>query len=201
MHIKRYSLLALPLLLNACAGMPSEYYANRGDPENQLSASSDLVTIDLATPSALDQLSRILTQSPPDRAMLGCSSQALMCEKASALIAKHHVSVSSDENATNSVILIYEHVVANSCENHYVDYEDGNGYNLNHPSFGCSIRLNSVHMVTDKKQFTHPNSMDSSDGEKVGQTYDTYLKPTPSVQQNNSAISEGSTTATASGAK
>ena len=60
---------------------------------------------------------------------------------------------------------------ARDCENRYID-DTINPYNLNHPTFGCSISVNMVQMVTDKREFTNPSLMDYPDANKMRQVMD-----------------------------
>ena len=51
-----------------------------------------------------------------------------------------------------------------------------NPYNLNHPTFGCSIASNMVQMVSDKGQFVSPELTGFGDGNKAVQAYGTYIE-------------------------
>jgi type IV pilus biogenesis protein CpaD/CtpE len=79
-------------------------------------------------------------------------------------------------SADNNVTLVYERIQARDCESRYID-NPVNPYNLNHPTFGCSLAVNMVQMVSDKRQFTNPAIMDYPDAFKAGQAMQAYGTP------------------------
>ena len=163
------------LVLSACSKVPPEAYANRGDPESMLSVSSEVVNVNLTSPNSLHELSDRITQDTPTRAILNCSQNDALCSRATTILSKYKIDVQRTGSG-NNISLIYEQVIARDCENRYID-NSSNMNNLNMPTFGCSLRSNTVQMVTDKRQFTNPGLLDLPDGEKALQTYDSYLKP------------------------
>jgi hypothetical protein len=52
-----------------------------------------------------------------------------------------------------------------------------NPYNLNHPTFGCTIASNMVQMVSDKREFTNPGLTGEADGLKTSQRVGFYNTP------------------------
>ncbi len=169
--------LSFLLLLTACSEIPSATYFNRGDPENLLDVSSEVVNLNLTSASSLGELSNMVSQDPPTRAELNCNSSDGLCMEARQVFEQYNIPVQSG-GAGSGVTLVYERVVARDCENRYID-NSVNPYNLHPPTFGCSITGNMVQMVSDKRQFTNPNLLDFQDGEKAVQTYRGYLKPPP----------------------
>jgi hypothetical protein len=168
------------LLFSACSQIPPEAYTNRGDPENLLDLSTEIVNMSLNSPGALARLSDTLAEDPPSRAELSCARGEKLCTEARKVFDKHGVPVQVGGHG-NGATLVYERVLARDCENRYID-NSINPYNLNHPTFGCSVRANMVQQVSDKRQFASPNLLDFQDAEKATQTYRNYLKPTTQGQ-------------------
>ena len=176
--------LEMPIPLPFIRSLPPEAYANRGDPESLLSTSSEVVNFDFSTPNMLTDLSRALTHEPPSQMIANCSITDPTCKQAvdMALAAKINV---IETGKGDTIALVYEHTEARDCDARYVN-NASNDSNLNHPAFGCAFRANTVQMVTNKKQFTHPGLLDFRDGEKTEQNYDTYLTPPPPPAQEAS---------------
>jgi hypothetical protein len=163
-------------------GPPADAYLNPGDPERQIDVSSERVTMNLGSRSALGDLSRTLRQDPPTRAELNCSGREALCAEARTLFANRGIPAEFKGNG-DSVTLVYERIVARDCENRYIDNTQ-NPYNLHPPTFGCSVRANLVQMIGDKQQVVNPSLMDPQDGEKAAQNYGRYQKaPAPAVGQ------------------
>lgn len=195
-----YSLtIALGLLsLAACQAAPSpEDYANRGDPERLLTKSAEIVHIDLGTADAIDMLADNIHRERPARAVLNCRADAPACKKATRVLAKAMIPAESTASG-NDVTLMYDRILARDCEQRYVD-NSSNPYNLNMPSFGCSMTGNTVQMVTDKRQFTDPGLLSFMDGGKAAQVYDNYSKP-PAAEAggtgSSSVVNSGSSAST-----
>ncbi len=169
------------LMLSACEAPPTAYY-NRGDPENLIEVSSEVVNVNLASPDALVQLSTMVSQDPPTRAIVDCSQSDTLCGQAKGVLDKHGIAsqwaAGSQTAAKGSVTLVYERVVARDCQNRYIDDTGLSSGNLPPPTFGCSITGNMVQQVSDKRQFTSPSLLDFQDGPKAAQAYEHYLKPT-----------------------
>ncbi len=89
--------------------------------------------------------------------------------------------------AENTVSLIYERVMARDCDNRYIDNSKDSA-SFHHASFGCSVRVNMVQMVTDKRQFINPALMDYTDGTKAAKIYQKYLNPPTSEGQKDSIL-------------
>jgi len=183
------SLLAGVLLLGGCAGVPSGAYFNRGDPETLLDKTSETIQVSLLSGSSVQDLESILHDDPPSRAELNCSASESLCSRAARALSKQQIPLTyaqSMEHGERSVALVYERTVARDCENRYID-NTSNVYNLNPPTFGCSVTANSVQMVTDKHQFTQPKLKDYMDAEKTVQAYGKYTAP---AKENQGGTSE-----------
>ena len=177
MHAKKWLMLSwLALPLGACQDVPPEAYANPGDPESLLTASSEVVNIDLSQPGALKQLSAAVAHEPPKRAELGCALKDKACADARHILSNFKIATAEKAASADHVALVYERVLARACENHYID-NSSNEANLNYSAFGCSLKSNTVQMVTDKQQFVNPGLLDYRDGDKTEQAYQGYMQP------------------------
>ena len=166
-------------LLTACDPLPRSAYNNRGNPESQLTKSTDIVTLDIASNASLNTLSDKLAAAQPTHAVLSCDPAQKICKKARGILATFDVptQIIGEDNA---VALMYDRTETTDCDSSFVDNSQ-NSDNLNHPAFGCSLRSNTVNMVSDKKQFTNPSITGQMDGEKAAQNYDHYTNPSPAA--------------------
>lgn len=169
-------LLLATLSLAGCKEIPKEAYFPRGAPESLLDVSSEVVNVQLADPDAVDQLTEWVNQDQPTRAELYCLEGDKVCKKAGKVLEKFGVPVMYVSAADNNVALVYERILARDCENRYIDNRI-NPYEMNHPTFGCTIASNIVQHVSDKHQFVSPDLMDYSDGPKSVQNVDGYALP------------------------
>lgn len=175
--MKKISLaIALSLFFTACSTIPQEAYFNRGAPETLLDVSSEVVNLSVASDSALNELSDWLNKDQPSRAELYCLDSDPRCAAAQEVLDLYGVQTTYVAAADNTVSLVYERVLARDCENRFID-NHVNPYNLNHPTFGCSISANMVQMVSDKHQFVRPNLLDPADADKAVRSYQHYLNP------------------------
>ncbi|NBO17959.1 MAG: hypothetical protein EBV03_01805 [Proteobacteria bacterium] len=173
-NARMLTLLLLPLALASCTDQDTGY-ANPGDPERQLVVTSDLLTIELEDASSITELKNALKIDPPSRATLNCPADGTLCKQARFALAKAHIPFGASGNGTD-VTLTYERVVGMDCDQRYRNNHRNNA-NQNHAAFGCSLRANTVQMVSDKQQFVNPGLLDYMDGEKAAQTYGKYLNP------------------------
>ncbi|MFO1242794.1 MAG: CpaD family pilus assembly lipoprotein [Rickettsiales bacterium] len=184
--MKTYLMLGLTTLaLTGCSEIPGEAYYNRGTPESLLDVSSEVVTLQVSSQEELDEVTRYIDEDQPTRAEIYCMDGDMMCGSAEQTLNLYGVEYEVVPSATSEVHLIYERVLARDCENRYID-NSINPYNLNHPTFGCSLASNLVQMVSDKRQFVSPSLLDPMDGEKAGQVYRSYLMPAKKPVQTDS---------------
>lgn len=168
--------LALAASLTGCNQIPKEAYFSRGAPESLLDVSSEVVNVQLGEPDSIDQLTQWINQDQPTRAEMYCQQEDKACKQAGKVLEKFGVPVLFVSAADNNVSLVYERILARDCENRYIDNRI-NPYELNHPTFGCSVASNMVQHVSDKHQFVSPALMDYSDGGKAVQYIDAYGQP------------------------
>lgn len=175
--MKKTATLITVILLGACNEMPPGVYYNRGDPETLLDRSSETVSFSLRSHDSLNEMETMLRQDPPTRAVLGCRATDKLCGQAKALLDAQGVASEWDSSGkVSGVSLEYDRVMARDCENRYID-NSINPYNLQHPTYGCSLIANAVQMVSDKRQFANPGLLDYQDGEKAQQAYRLYETP------------------------
>ena len=156
----------------ACTQIPGNAYFDRGHPEDLLTVSSEEVTVNLDNTGGTRQLTDWIDRQQPARAKLICTSGE-MCDQAAEILDQFNVPYDQVDGVRNSVVLSFEKIEARDCQNRFISNHI-NPYNLNHPTFGCSVAVNQVQMVTDKTQFTDPKLLDQYDGQKAVQNYDTY---------------------------
>ncbi len=166
------------LFLVSCSTIPQEAYFNRGEPESLLDMSAEVVNIALDDAAGTDELIGWINQEQPSRADLACADANPNCRRAEQVLDQFGVPFEMTEGRANTVALYYERVMTRDCENRYID-NSINPYNLNHPTFGCSVASNMVQQVTEKRQFVNPALVDYVDGEKTVQVYRGYEAKTP----------------------
>ncbi len=170
------SACALSIVLVACSTIPKEAYFNRGEPESLLDASSEVVNLKVDSPASVREVTNWINQDQPTRAELNCTDGTRVCRQVQSVLHQFSVPVKYTSGSDNTVVLVYDRVLARDCENRYID-DRINPYNLNHPTFGCSMSVNMVQMVSDKRQFTTPQLMDYSDADKSAQAIGFYKRP------------------------
>lgn len=179
--LKKMTLSILPLtaslaLLASCSVIPPEAYYDHGSPESLMDQSSEVVNFDLGSESSLNDMVAWINQDQPSRAELYCTEGDPVCSEANQSLQQFGVPVNFVTSGENVVTLVYDRVLARDCENRYID-NSINPYNLDHPTYGCSLASNMVQMVTDKRQFTSPALLDYHDGERIERMLDGYKKP------------------------
>jgi len=168
------------LALVACADIPQAAYQTRGNPETLLDSSSERVSFGLGTPGAADDVTAWINKDRPARAELACAVSDPACYAAIDILRQYGIPYKdvASRDGGNSVALIYQKTMARDCDNRYVDNHD-NSDNLNHPTFGCSIAVNTVQMVTNRKEFLDPALRDPSDAAKSDAAYQSYMMKKP----------------------
>ncbi len=178
----------LLLSLGGCEDIPDAAYFSRGAPESLLDRSTERVSINLGEAGAQDELIYWLNQDQPTRAELNCTDGDFACAAARHTLEKFGVKdvKRAPSQGGDAVHLIYERIVARDCDNRYLD-NPHNPYNLNHPTFGCSMIVNTVQMVPDKRQFISPALHDNMDGRRAYQVQQGATQPNKYAAPNVSS--------------
>lgn len=187
----------LVFLASACTTPVPEPYANSGDPERQLTITTEVEEQDIASKSDISALKKRLETDPPTRATLHCDLSTPRCKEARALLSKLHIPHGS-EGEGDSITLSYERILGKNCDNSFKDNTKNNA-NYNHEAFGCSVRANMVQMVSDKQHFVNPGLLDYMDGEKAAQNYDKYRNPPENTEGSAAGGSSSSSLIGSSG--
>ena len=162
------------LLLSACSQIPSTAYFSRGTPESLLDVSSEAVSAPIDSEVAIDSLIDWIEEDQPSSAELYCYPEDIFCSAAEEVMSLYGVDydiIPSEDSVAN---LMYERVQARDCENRYIDNAI-NPYNLNHPTFGCSVASNMVQMVSDKQQFIKPDLLGYPGARRALNAHNEYL--------------------------
>ena len=162
--------------LAACSQIPKEAYYSRGQPESLLDATSERVDLKVDSPANIEQATGWINRDQPTRAELRCPETDGVCGEMQSVLHQFGVPVKYVASGTKSLVLIYDRVQARDCESRYID-NIINPYNLNHPTFGCTIAVNIAQMVSDKREFTAPPLMGEDDAYKTSQAYGFYAQP------------------------
>lgn len=172
----KYSfLLVTCLIFVAGCALPESAYKTSGQPESLLNKSVERVSFSLAPNEALADLTAWIDNDQPTRAELSCSSDDILCVRASEMLSSFGVPFAfiKAQESSSDVVLFYERITASNCENSFVDNRH-NFRNLNHPTFGCSVAANILQSVSDHQQFINPALSDLQDAEKAVQIMDAY---------------------------
>lgn len=161
------------MLLASCSKIPAEAYGQRGAPESLLDVSSEIVTVDLVSQDSVDEVADWVESDQPTRAEIYCVEGDIMCDQVEQVFSVFGVEYEWIPSSYSETNLIYERVIAHDCENRYIDNRI-NPYNLNHPTFGCSLASNIVKMVSDRRQFVSPALLDFYDGAQAYKNVQTY---------------------------
>jgi hypothetical protein len=166
--------LTLVLALAGCSVLPNGAHYNRGTPESLLDVSSEVVSLQLSSENSVDQMVEWIDKDEPTRAELHCDGSDAVCNAAKEVFKLYGINYEVVAGSGKGVDLIYERVLARDCDNRYMDNHI-NPYNMNHPTFGCSLASNMVQSVSDKKQFVNPSLLGFRDAKKaVHDTRDYY---------------------------
>jgi hypothetical protein len=170
MHKKNLLITAsLIAALAACSQIPKEAYYNRGQPESLVDNSSEIVNLKIHSPASIEEITSVINKDQPTRAVLKCPEGDGLCSETQSVLHQFGVPVKYTPSLENSVALVYERLQARDCENRYIDNMI-NPYNLNHPTFGCTVAVNMVQQVADKRVFTNPPLMDDASATTAMQT-------------------------------
>ena len=167
-------------LLVACTPAPKEAYYDRGQPESLLDVSSEVVNVKISSPASVQTVIDTINKEQPTRAEINCQDSDALCREVKNVMHQFKVTTKYTSSRACNVALVYEHILARDCQNRYIDNTPNNANNLNSPTLGCSVSVNMVQMVTDKRQFTDPvimNAPDANKGIQAVGNYDTVAKP------------------------
>ena len=188
--MKTIIVACLAVAISACSVIPEQAYMNRGTPESLLDVSVEQVTVPMDHARGIDDLITWLKQSKPAQANLQCAAQDMLCVNAKRVLTDFGVPVQQvTSSGGNQVVLVYEKIIARDCDQRYVDASQ-NPYNLNHPSFGCSVAGNTVQMVSDKRQLVNPELLGYMDGTQAAKTYGDYLAGPDKNQDTGSLLDD-----------
>lgn len=162
----KISLMIFTLALAGCSKLPAGAHYNRAAPESLLDVSSEVVSLKLEGESSVDQMVEWIDKDEPTRAELHCAGNAPVCNAVKDVFKLYGISYEVVNNGGQGVDLIYERVLARDCDNRFMDNHI-NPYNMNHPTFGCSIASNMLQSVSNKKQFVNPVLSGSRDAKKA----------------------------------
>lgn len=167
---------ALGLALAACSQLPKEAYYTHGQAENLVSTSSEVVNLKIGSPADVEEITTWVAREKPTRAELACARSDELCGEARRVLDQFGVPVKTKQAFGNKVALVYERVRVRNCENRYID-NPVDPYNLDYPTYGCTVSLNMVQMVTDKREFTNPELAGFPDARKTVQATGFYYTP------------------------
>lgn len=179
-YFRTMVLVGLPVVLAGCNVPGNEAFLNRGEPTSLLETSTEKQTLDIGTVEGANTLARRLDQDRPTRAELNCAVGDSNCATAKKMLEREGVDVILGDTVDNTVILVYERVLAHECDHRFV-YQARNYSHSYDPGFGCSVASNMVRAVSDKRQFVDPVASDLPNAKRgvdvVGHAY----KPRPIV--------------------
>lgn len=179
--VRSITISATMLLAAACGLPPSDSaYQTRGTPESLLDISSEVVTLNTASPEDITDLSAWISRDQPTRAELNCDISGKHCRDAEKMLRKKGVPVSQGAYGAQAVTLVYERVITRDCDQRHVD-NPNKYYNTNSPAFGCSVASNMIQHVTDKQEFVNPNTLDPASAARGVSTMQRANKPRPIV--------------------
>lgn len=197
---KLVTLLALSTAIVACTQAPESAYFNHGEAESLLDVSTEAVNIKLTSQASVQKVIAVINKEQPTRAKVTCKETDPLCKQVRNVMKQFKVPVEYRSARAGNVSIVYERIMARNCQNRYIDItadqNNNNLNNLNHPTLGCSVAINTVQMVTDKRQFTDPALMDDVDSNKPLQAitnYDTVTKIDPTFTPMVEGASSGGT--------
>lgn len=167
----------------ACTPIPDGAYYNRASPESLLDVSTESVNTKLRSPASVQEVIDTINKKQPTRAELKCVETESLCKETMHVLHQFAVPYKYTSSRSNSVSLVYEYTMVRNCQNRYIDIttSQANIDNLNYPTFGCSVAINIVQHVTDKREFTDPALMGHMDATKPLQAISNYDTPPTQV--------------------
>lgn len=169
-----YTLAALAI--TGCDKIPPQAYFNRGNPESLLEVSTEAMVFNLQGPEAMNDLVTMLVEQQPSSAEVFCSAE-VQCDEAGSILDQFAVPYTLVAGNVSEVVLYYDDIMARDCEQRFMT-NHVNPYNLNHPTFGCSIAANAVQMIGDRRQIVDPALLSLPPSDKPVQAVEYYMEPT-----------------------
>jgi hypothetical protein len=172
--MKNYVILLVSgFMVFGCSKIPGDAYNDRGAPESLLDVSSEQVTVELGSADSVDEIKEWIESDQPSRAIIYCVDGDVLCDSAEEVLGLYGVEYEWMQSDYSEISLIYERVIARDCDSSYIDSRI-NPYNLNHPTFGCSIASNMVQMVTNRNEFVNPDLLGYMDGRTTAKNMRAY---------------------------
>lgn len=181
----------------ACSQIPEDAYKSRSKPENLLVEQAGEKHFLLSSSRADEKILKAVKFTSHPSVTLYCEETSKACNRLERNLKKEHIAFTRTNSHRNSVTLKYTSYKARDCDNRYVD-NIVNPYNLNHPTFGCSVTANTVQMVTNRKELIDPALMGSADGRKAVQSSDNYMTA-PKADTNFQPITTSETLSSSGG--
>jgi len=189
--VKKFLYISLlSCMVIACNNTPKEAYYTRGEPEGLLDYSSEVVNLKLDSPASLQEMVDIITKEQPSKAEIKCESSDSVCRDAKKILLQFAVKTKYESSPRATASLHFERVLARDCQNRYIDLTH-NPDNLNSPSFGCSVAVNLLETVSNKRQFIDPAIMEKPDARKPLQAITSYDKPSSDSTSFSTNLSAG----------
>lgn len=137
------------LFLTACAGnLPTSALHT----ESLVSTSDEKVSFPISDAASVKNIEQWIGNGDmPSSAELSCRDAGKQCKATKAMLKKHKIAYKATNiaNASDSVaVLVYNHINARDCAA---------------GTFGCATSVNSLKMVTDRRQITQPALSDLQD--------------------------------------
>lgn len=154
----KYLLAILSIIaLSSCSHTPNK---ERITANSLLSASSERVSFGLIDRSAVSSLKGWISDDKPSEAILSCVTGSDLCTDAKSTLEQNNIPFSFNKSGADSVTLIYSRIAAHDCDT---------------SRFGCSTAVNSLQMISDRKQFVSPSISDRQNAGKAVIDYEKYL--------------------------
>ena len=151
----RFCAVALPVLLfsSACTLSHSKIALS---PEDLLANSAEVVSFPISDTASLHTISAWIADDLPSHATLSCSAGNAGCTELTRLLNEKHIPTTENAEATDKVALSYDHITTRECPTY---------------AFGCSVSVNSLHMIGNYNQILKPATVGSQDAASAVDAY------------------------------
>lgn len=141
------------LFIGSCSDLNSARVA----PESLISASFELVSF-VVEDDSISEVIDWASDDKPTTVNLSCTKANDNCAALAEFFTEQNIPSMVDESRDDisKIELVYERVAARNCSSR---------------SFGCSVSVNSLQMVSDHRQFTSPALSDRQDAATAVNTY------------------------------